>query len=78
MTQSEREWLIEQMASQRKRPVNPARSGDAGQSRPPDAVAPVSAPRSPSTGEPSDMADRERTTVRRPSPSATDSFWSFG
>ena len=78
MTHSERKWLMDQMASPRKRPGNPARSRDAGQSHAPETVPPAPAPRGPSADEPSDVADHEWSTVRRVPPAATDSFWSFG
>ena len=78
LTRSERNWLIEQMASQRKRPVSPARSGNAGKPRPPDAAPPASAPRNPATVEPSDTAGREERPARRPPPATIGSFWNFG
>ena len=78
LTHSERKWLTEQMASQRKRPANPARSGDVEPTRPPDVVPHTSAERGPSPGKPADVSERKQPTARRPSPPASDSFWSFG
>jgi len=78
LTHSERRWLVDQMASRRGRPVDPARSGEAEPPRPPEAVPPASTPRRPATDESSDATNRKRTTVRPPAPAAAGSFWSFG
>jgi hypothetical protein len=75
LTQSERKWLTEQMASQGIRPatsVNPADERSANLA--PDEPAPT-----PTTGEPAPRAPRASRTPQAPkAPPRPDSFWSFG
>jgi len=83
LTHSERKWLVEQMASQRRRPAPSDRSADAEESSSvipaPPTIEP-SPPSDPVIEAPPRAAMRERTTRRPPrgTPGPHDSFWSFG
>ena len=76
MTHSERKWLLEQMASQRKRSVGTPRPEGPGQRRARDPAPPTA--EDPHTGDAPGEAHGEETAVRRKPPPAADSFWSFG
>lgn len=80
MTYSERKWLMEQMASQRRKPEPSAESTEEGEVAPIEASAPgAPAPPSSSPPEPSPNPARHEGQVRRHHPRGTiDSFWSFG
>jgi len=93
LTHSERKWLVEQMASQRRRPASADRPVDdeasdpAERSTPAPSATELTPPARPA--QPTrDIAPRtttgESTTRRRPPrapqgpPGTQDSFWSFG
>ena len=84
LTHSERKWLVEQMASQRRRPVPPDRSEDAEASDPADRSGPAppaiepTPPANPARDEAPRVVRREGTTPRREPRAPRDSFWSFG
>jgi hypothetical protein len=80
LTQSERKWLTEQMASQGRRPatsVNPADerfTDERSANLAPDEPAPT-----PTTGELAPRAPRAARAPQAPkAPPHPDSFWSFG
>ena len=90
LTRSERKWLLEQLASQRKQSLDPARSRNAGPRRQREGIAippagdeatgrdPASRPRAGDADPalPPAAAD-EAAGRRRPAPPA-ESFWRFG
>ena len=81
LTHSERKWLLEQMASRRKRPAGPARLPAVSEDSEPRHGSDAGS-RAPAVGPPLVESTRDAPREKLPGsplpPSRANSFWSFG